>query len=204
MAADPRDRDDRGRSLCCLCIEGWIERLRILGAIIAGGQARRFGADKAAALLGGRSLLDHVADALRPQVEALIVVGRDWPGLDAVADRPPGALGPLAGLNAALHHARIRRLDGVLSAGCDTLPVPTDLAARLVGARPAYLEGHFLLGWWPTSLASLIEMHLGEDNDRSLRGWIARCSARAIPPPAALYNLNTPADLATYERINAS
>ena len=178
--------------------------MRILGAIIAGGQARRFGADKAAALLGGKPLLEHVVDALRPQVEALVVVGRDWPGLDVVADRPPGAVGPLAGLNAALHHARISGLDGVLSAGCDTLPVPTDLAARLVGAPPAYLEGHFLFGWWPTSLAGLIEIHLGEDNDRSLRGWIARCSAQAIPVSAALYNLNTPADLARYERISAS
>lgn len=204
MAVDTRDRDDPGRSLCCRCVEGWVEQLRILGAIIAGGQARRFGADKAAAQLGGRCLLDHVADALRPQVDALIVVGREWPGLDAVADRPQGALGPLAGLNAALHLAGIQGLDGVLSAGCDTLPVPVDLAAQLVGPRPAYLDGHFLIGWWPTNLADLIDKHLGEDNDRSLRGWIARCSARAIPAPTALYNLNTPADLARFERISAS
>ncbi len=204
MAVDPRDRHDSGCSLCRVRIEGRVEHLNILGAIIAGGQARRFGADKAAALLGGRCLLDHVADAMRPQVETLIVVGRDWPGLDTVADRPAGALGPLAGLNAALHHARIHGLEGVLSAGCDTLPVPVDLAAQLVGAQPAYLEGHFLIGWWPTSLADLIDEHLGEDNNRSLRGWIARCSARAKPAPTALYNLNTPADLARYERMNAS
>ena len=178
--------------------------MRILGAIIAGGQARRFGADKAAAQLDGKSLLDHVANALRPQVDALIVVGRDWPGLDAVADRPSGALGPLAGLNAALHHAGMHGLDGVLSAGCDTLPIPVDLATRLAGAQPAYLDGHFLLGWWPTRLGGMLEQHLGEDNDKSLRSWIARCSARAIPAPAVLYNLNTPADLASYERMCAS
>lgn len=204
MAIEPRDRDDHRGSLWRFCIEGWVARLRILGAIIAGGRARRFGADKAAAPLGGKCLLDHVADAMRPQVDALVVVGRTWPGLNAVSDRPAGALGPLAGLNAALHHARMLGLDGVLSAGCDTLPVPVDLATQLVGDRPAYIEGHFLIGWWPVGLARAIEEHLGEQNDRSLRGWIQRCAAQAIPAPATLHNLNTQADLARYERISAS
>lgn len=178
--------------------------MRILGAIIAGGGARRFGSDKAAALLQGKPLLEHVVDALRGQVEDVVVVGREWPGLEALADRPAGALGPLAGLNAALRYARTRGMNGVLTAGCDTLPVPADLAARLVGVQPAFLEGHFLLGWWPVGLAGLIEAHLGEENDRSLRDWIARCAAQAIAAPAVLYNLNTAADLAAYERINPS
>jgi molybdopterin-guanine dinucleotide biosynthesis protein A len=50
-----------------------------LGAIIAGGKATRFGSDKAAALLNGRPLIEHVADGLREQVDALIVCGRAWP-----------------------------------------------------------------------------------------------------------------------------
>lgn len=178
--------------------------MRILGAIIAGGQARRFGADKGAALLHGKPLINHVADALRPQVEALVVVGREWPGMVALDDRPVGALGPLAGLNAALHHAQTLGLDGVLTAGCDTLPIPADLATRLSGTQPACLAGHFLFGWWPVHLGPLLEVHLGEDNDRSMRGWIARCGARAIPALGPLYNLNTPADLLAYERIRAS
>jgi molybdopterin-guanine dinucleotide biosynthesis protein A len=34
--------------------------MTLLGAIIAGGEARRFGADKAAARLKGVALIDHV------------------------------------------------------------------------------------------------------------------------------------------------
>lgn len=174
--------------------------MKILGAIIAGGGARRFGSDKAAALLGGKPLIDHVTEALRPQVEALVVVGRDWPDMAMLEDRPAGGLGPLAGLNAALHRARTLGLDGVLSAGCDTLPVPPDLAERLAGATPAYLEGHYLLSWWPVQLAGLLDRHLSQENDRSMRGWIARCGARAVPSPCPLHNLNTPDDLAAYAR----
>ena len=52
-------------------------RPAILGAILAGGQARRFGSDKAQALWRGRRLIDHVADALGSQTTALVVCGRD-------------------------------------------------------------------------------------------------------------------------------
>lgn len=174
--------------------------MRALGAILAGGQARRFGSDKAAALLSGKPLIEHVADALAGQVETIAVVGRSWPGLAMLDDRPEGAFGPLAGLNAALQRARDAGLDGVLSAGCDTLPIPADAAALLMGPTPAYFDGHFLFGWWPSGLLSLLEQHLAEERDRSMRGWIARCGARAVTPPAALHNINTPADLEAYSR----
>ena len=39
--------------------------MRILGAILAGGQARRFGSNKALARLHGEPLIAHAARALR-------------------------------------------------------------------------------------------------------------------------------------------
>ncbi len=78
---------------------------RVLGAILGGGRSSRFGSDKALATLDGRALIDRVAAALAPQVDALIVVGRDHPGLTAVADRPAPDLGPLGGIAGALHYA---------------------------------------------------------------------------------------------------
>lgn len=178
--------------------------MRALGAIIAGGQGRRFGGDKAAAQFRGKPLIQHVAEALSAQVSDLVVVGRTWPGLPFLADRPEGGLGPLAGLSAALHHACESGFDGVISAGCDTLPILPDMASLLAGDGPAYLEDHFLLGWWPVGLSRDLELHLAEQHDRSIRGWIKRCRARAVPPSAPLHNLNTRADLESYERITAS
>ena len=110
--------------------------MKFLGAIIAGGQARRFGSDKAAAQVDGRALLDHVADGLRGQVDALVVVGRDWRGMESIADRPGPDQGPLGGICAALHHAQENGFDAVLTAGCDTLPVPEDLLSRLLNSSP--------------------------------------------------------------------
>lgn len=178
--------------------------MKRLGAILAGGQARRFGSDKAAAMLWGKPLIEHVAAALAAQVDAIVLVGRAWQGLESLADRPPGKLGPLAGLNAALHHAAARGQDGVLSAGCDTLPVPPDLADRLGEAGPAYIEGHYLLGWWPVALAEMLDRHMATSDDRSLRGWIAHCGAISVATPEPLHNLNTPVELAAYQRLTAS
>src|SRR3546814_5673419 len=63
------------------------DRVKTLGAVLAGGRSSRFGSDKALAMLGGRTLLDHAQAALRPHCDALIVVGRgeglaDWPQPD--------------------------------------------------------------------------------------------------------------------------
>jgi molybdopterin-guanine dinucleotide biosynthesis protein A len=60
--------------------------MTLLGAIFAGGASRRFGSDKALADIGGVALLERVAARLRPQCDALVVVGREWPGLESVAD----------------------------------------------------------------------------------------------------------------------
>ena len=47
----------------------------ILGALIAGGAARRFGSDKALAAWRGQAMIARAADALRPWCAALVVVG---------------------------------------------------------------------------------------------------------------------------------
>jgi molybdenum cofactor guanylyltransferase len=198
--------------------------MKLLGAIIAGGQGRRFGGDKGAAMLGGKALIDHVADALRPQVDALIVCGREWPGLDSVADRPAPDMGPLGGLNAALHAAQHEGFDMVLTTGCDVLPVPTFsrhpelVSGSMDKQQPTVLvekwmlkqvqhdgsvvasviKGQPLFGLWPTSLASQLDHHLATQTDRSMRHWIAITGAREVECATDFHNLNTREDFALY------
>lgn len=165
----------------------------ILGAVLAGGRSRRFGSDKAMALLNGRTLLDHAMAALAPHVAAIVMCGRDG----GLADRPHADLGPLGGLNAALHHAAAQGFAGVLTTGCDMPVYPAELPAALIGAGAAVLEGQQLLGWWPTGLAPELDAHLAEENDRSIRGWLARVDARVVQMPGlVLPNINRPEDLA--------
>lgn len=169
----------------------------MLGAIIAGGAARRFGADKAAALLGGRALIDHVIDALSPQVDALIIAGREWDGYLSVDDYP-FRCGPLSGLCAALRWANSQGHDHVLASGCDVLPLPSDLLSCLMGDGPAVVAGQRLLGLWPSRLAERLEAHIVDQGDHSLRHWAEISGAREVASSVTLHNMNTAEDLAQY------
>ncbi|WP_313803392.1 molybdenum cofactor guanylyltransferase [Sphingobium sp.] len=170
--------------------------MRLLGAVLAGGRSSRFGSDKALAMLDGRSLLDHAAAALGRHVEAIVVCGRQVDGMIGLADRPAADMGPLGGLNAALHHAAAQGFDAVLTTGCDVPVYPDGLAEALVGDGAAILKGQQLAGFWPVGLASELDAHLAEENNRSIHGWLERIGARIVERPEfVLPNINRPEDL---------
>lgn len=168
--------------------------LGLLGAIIAGGRSRRFGSDKALAEIGGRPMLDHVVGVLRRQTDALVICGREWRGLPMLDDRPGGTIGPLAGLNAALHHAALKGFDAILSVPVDVMPLPERLAAMLAGTGAAVFRTQHLIGRWPATLAPLLDAYLAEGG-RTLNGWIERAGARRVDEPPGLANINFREDL---------
>ena len=167
--------------------------MRVLGAVLAGGASRRFGSDKALATYRGKTLIAHVVDRLRPQVDDLIVVGRDYPGLPSIRDRPSSGLGPLAGLNAALNYAAVNDFNAVLTSGCDLPHLPTDLRRRL-GDGPAVARGQPLLGLWPSELGPSLDAYLDRVADRSLNGWTTVIGAATVDF-GPIVNVNTVTDL---------
>lgn len=166
--------------------------MRRLGAILAGGGSTRFGSDKAVQMINGKALLDHVADALSPFVESLVVAGRHWDGLATVKDCPAPSLGPLGGLCGALVHARDLGFDGVISVGCDCLPLPVDLLLR--SSHPVILASQPLIGWWPVTFAQALEDWLGSSSNRSVYRWADAACAQRADAHVPIHNLNTPAD----------
>ncbi|MCC7322658.1 MAG: molybdenum cofactor guanylyltransferase, partial [Gemmatimonadaceae bacterium] len=103
------------------------------GVILAGGGATRFGGlPKGLELVGGRRIIDRVADALRDATDELLVVANDarapdWlPGVRVAGDLRPGE-GSLGGLHAALAHAR----GAVIVVAWDMPFVSTALLRRL-------------------------------------------------------------------------
>ena len=94
-------------------------------AILAGGRGTRLGgADKGALTIGGRTILERQIDVLTPLVADVFLVGGPPPGagqaarLPHVADLHAG-LGPLAGLQAALHHLAGSAVEVLLIVACD-------------------------------------------------------------------------------------
>ena len=175
--------------------------MRLLGAILAGGRGRRFGSDKALALLKGRPLIAHVAARLAPQVESVVVCGRDWAGLPRLDDRPRPDMGPLGGLCAALAHAEALGLDAVLTAPVDAPTLPLDIAALLrKGRAPAVLAGQPLIGLWPSALATPLARYLDGTTDLSAQRWVTVAGARRVRGPI-LPNINRVDDLATLAAV---
>lgn len=172
--------------------------MKLLGAILAGGQSTRFGSDKAVAIVDGLPLIDHVVMGMFRATDALVISGRDWRDFEVVPDGEFAGEGPLAGLLAVLRHAVAEGFDGVLTAACDALPVP-DLSA-LAGDSPAVIEGHWLFGYWPVELAGELATWLGGQPDRSVREWLFRCGAVEVPSPGMIYNLNTREDVIAFEK----
>lgn len=164
---------------------------RILGAILAGGRSSRFGSDKAEALLHGRRLIDWARSAIEEHVDDIVVCGRDG----GIRDRPGPHLGPLGGINAALHHARDRGFEAIVTVPCDVPKLPDGAIRELVASGvQCFIANLPVVGLWHSETADLLDAHIADD-DRSVVGWARRVGAVPIHLPDPIENVNTQADL---------
>lgn len=165
--------------------------MAILGAVLAGGASRRFGSDKALALLDGMTLLEHSIASLAVQTQKVVVCGGDRAGIVSLADQPAQGLGPLAGLCAALNHAADGGFDAVLTVPVDTHPLPSNLVDRL-GKGPAAFSEQYLIGIWPAALHDDLVNFLALGG-RAVREWIELCECRLVAENGLeLVNINRP------------
>jgi molybdenum cofactor guanylyltransferase len=196
-----------------------------LGAILAGGLARRMGgADKARIRIGGATILERVLARLRPQCARLVLNANDAgrfvdAGLLVVADGVPDFPGPLAGILAALDLAAAQtpEIAWVLSAPSDCPFLPRDLVARLHRARRdsgtmiacAASSGrrHPVIALWPVALRDDLRKVLAREGTRSVGEWSARYTLAVAEwqtvPVDPFFNVNTPDDVAEAARLAA-
>lgn len=149
-------------------------------------------------MVDGRRLIDRALAAVAGHVAATVICGRAGDAAPDLPDRPDRGLGPLAGLNAALHHAAAHGFDAVLTMPCDVPMLGEHVLPALIAAGPpCFAVTAPVIGLWPVELAGMLDRHLATGQDRSLRHWAERCGARpcAVGPVA---NINTPADLERY------
>jgi molybdopterin-guanine dinucleotide biosynthesis protein A len=197
-------------------------REHAVGIVLAGGKSSRMGGgDKCLLPLGGRPILAHVIERLKPQIAELIISANGDPArfsafcLPVVADRLGGYAGPLAGILAGLDWLRTNRPESsfAITAASDTPFLPLDLvdrlwhaagegAAKLAVARSA--EGmHPVFGLWPVTLAPDLEASL-MSGDRKVSDWVIQHQAKEVMfPPLEIggrtidpfFNVNRPEEL---------
>lgn len=182
----------------------------ILGVILAGGQSRRFGSDKAAAQLGGRRLIERVVAKAGRQTAALVVSGRDYGlGLPVIPDTVPGQ-GPLAGVLSALEWAKAAGFSATATFSCDAPFFPPDLVARLAeGVRSGKTCSvvrsgglrHPIFAVWRTSARDRLR-HAYDAGIRALKAAQDEVEAAEISFPAGpgpggdmFFNINSRDDL---------
>lgn len=179
-----------------------------VGVVLAGGQGRRLGGDKASVLLGGKPLISYTLATLGEVLDDVVVVvkpGTRLPPLDGVSvwTEPDGTPHPLVGIVTALERADGRR---VLICGCDLPLLQPASVERLVaadlrgapaavavaaGGRPQPPLGCYLARALPD-----LQAVMRERPDVPLRQAVGALDPRWVEvADEELFNVNTPQDL---------
>jgi molybdenum cofactor guanylyltransferase len=201
-----------------------VSNVTIPGVLLAGGLARRMGGgDKPMRRIGGRTILDHVIERLKPQCSELILNANGDParfaafGLPVISDTVENFPGPLAGILAALDWAAVQRpgVPLILSAAADCPLLPRDLVVRLndaLVAENAQLavaasdgQSHPVIGLWRVALRDELRQALVRENIRQVGRWTARYKLATVSWPTApfdpFFNANTMDDIAEAKRL---
>lgn len=187
------------------------------GLILAGGASRRMGEDKALVKLGGKTLIEHAACRLSPQVSEVWINRMHAAHMPAdflvIPDTLEGRQGPLAGILAGLSFMKRRNHTAthLLSVPIDTPFMPADLATRLASQVQTASDivlaqsmgrQHPVIGLWPVSLSEDLEAWLRAADTRRVFDYLARHPHRFVDFEAfgdaqdPFFNINSPADLA--------
>lgn len=179
------------------------------GIVLAGGQSRRMGRDKALLPFGEDTLLGRVVRRVGGVCSRVIVVAREadaYPGFEVALDRFPGC-GPLAGLHAGLLEART---DLCVCVACDLPFLEPALLRLLLDRAEGYDAALPLLGGRVEPLCSVyrrsvtaVAESLLRAGGGSMRDLLRRLRVRAVgeeelrmadPELLSFLNVNTPED----------
>ncbi len=199
----------------------------LVGVVLAGGEGRRMGAGvpKPLRRLGGKPMVAHVVERLRPQVMDLVVVANDPdpayrrlgaavipdpPDIEKAAQREGRRLGPLAGILAGMEWAVANHPHAgwVLTAPADVPFLPLDLTVRLCGLmhvpEPDVLtvRGEHALGIWSVMLAGDLRQAILKEGMRRVEEFARRHTYADLAWPgdrSVFDNINTPEELSAAE-----
>ena len=200
-----------------------MNKIEVVGCILAGGLSRRMGVEKAFIPLGGDPLIQHVMSRLDRQVGRTILNANGDASRftsifqDIVPDSIVGSVGPLAGVLTGLEWTRdnVPYANWVVTVACDSPFIPRDLVDRMGAAIEA--EGadmarassggrrHPVCALWPVRLVDELHNAILKEDIRKVDIWTGRYTLAVAEFEASPYdpffNANRPDDLAEAERM---
>jgi molybdopterin-guanine dinucleotide biosynthesis protein A len=195
---------------------------KIDGLILAAGRSKRMGCeDKLMSILGRETLLEHVISRLGPQVTELFInadprlCGEQ--SLPIIADHLEGFQGPLTGLWSALKSDQLSAARYLMIAPCDGPFIPDNLVAELYRRivendadiacvrYQGFAQPTFSL--WHKRVLPTVEETLLVKKQGGFKPLLNALNTVYIDWPeqsiSPFFNINTPEDLATAERLLA-
>ncbi|MBW8881267.1 MAG: NTP transferase domain-containing protein [Asticcacaulis sp.] len=175
--------------------------------ILAGGQGRRHGGNKALAPWDDTTLIGAVIARMAPQADRLAINARgdlarplSAFGLPILIDDVDfSELGPLCGVRTAMKWASAAGDSHVVTAPCDMPDLPVDMVARLMAADAADIvhfagaRDHPLCTRWSVSLLTALEDALAQaDGGLAVMRFVSQQQVITLPTvdDAAFANIN--------------
>ena len=179
--------------------------------ILAGGQSRRMGQDKAVIQLDGQRLIDRAIARYQPSVDLIWVSapGDFGTGVEVIADNPNMPGGPVGAIFTIAAHlsSLCPEATGFVTIPVDAPFAPDDIISRLsaapgcsVAQTPQRL--HPVFGYWRCDKVNRVRGTYEVAGRPPSLHWLARqCEAEAVVwrDEGAFININTPDDLTAAE-----
>ncbi len=175
--------------------------------ILAGGQSRRMGRDKALVEIQGIRMIDHMIDRFHSsELPIVLSAAQDYTtGLEYVPDNPNYPDGPVGAIFSVSEYFAQQKpeITGFFTVPVDAPHAPLDLMIKLKAPHSCAIASsngqvHPVFAYWDCNMVqSVKQSHDPESRSPSLR-WLGRqCGAKTVEwaDDSGFTNINTPAEL---------
>jgi len=187
----------------------------VLPVILAGGKSRRFGADKAVAKLGDKSLIDYTINKLEPKFAEILVITNNpiqvsKNNIFFIKDTLAGQLGPLVGILSAMEWVKNndKNYEWIISFPCDTPFFEEEIIDKVINSQKSsdkkllFLKSgnkrHNIFGLWSIELMEQLRNDINQ-GARKVEDWANKIGTEIVEinseSDKSFLNINTKLDL---------
>lgn len=179
--------------------------------ILAGGQSRRMGHDKALVEMNGKRLIDHVIDRYLDCELQIVLSSKQSYGteLDFVPDKPGGPTGPVGAIVSLCEYFLEQEpaIQGFFTVPVDAPNAPSDLLQKLENGISCAVASsnnrlHPVFAYWRCDIVKSVNCSSDLGAKTPSLQWLAhQCDAKIVTWAEDRFftNINTPEDLKEIE-----